>query len=102
MGTSANPINQYNYFYKATITVTSFPATPQISVYIPYVQGFMIGNEGSAVLQYSFDGITVHGDCTPSSPTASLLFINRPCSALYLCAPAGGSVICRFEAWSKG
>jgi hypothetical protein len=101
MGTSANPINQYNYFIKVTASGTAFPTTPQISVYIPYVQGFLIGNEGSNVIQYSFDGITVHGDLTPNSPTDSLLFANRPCSALWLCVPGGGSSLCRFEAWSR-
>lgn len=91
----------FNFFTKVTASGTTFPATAQIIVPIKWVQGFIIGNEGSSVIQYSFDGITVHGDLTPNSNTSSIPFINRQCSALWLCVPSGVSSLCRFEAWSS-
>ncbi len=91
----------FNFFIKVTASGTGFPTPANIVVPIKWVSGFLIGNEGSVVIQYSFDGKNIHGDMTPNSPTDSLLFTNRPCSALWLCTPNGGSALCRFEAWSK-
>jgi hypothetical protein len=93
--------DKFNFFIKVTVDETTFPTTAQILVPLKGMQGFLIGNEGSSVIQYSFDGINVHGDLTPTSPTDSLLFTNRPAYTIWLCTPNGGSSLCRFEAWSK-
>ena len=54
------------------------------------------------IVQYSFDGITVHGDMRATYPSESLMFDNRFVDSIWFrLAPEGRgvSVITRIEAW---
>jgi hypothetical protein len=52
-------------------------------------------------VEYSFNGIDVHGDITPQTPSAGLIFDNRKISLIWFRIKAGstGPVSIRVEAW---
>jgi hypothetical protein len=92
----------YNFFGKFNITATSMPTTPQcfINLSLP-CSGFSLQNEGLHVVQYSFNGKTIHGDLTPGTPLASIMFQNRVASKIFFFVPDGYSsgINVRVEAW---
>jgi hypothetical protein len=89
-----------NFFIKVSVTSATFPSDAQAIIDIRYgTQAFSLVNEGSAVIEYSFDGINVHGDMTPSSPTASLFFDNR--SVMRIWFRTAGTSLVRVEAWAR-
>ncbi len=88
----------YNFFAKVTITDTSFPSESQITIPFAGQGGFSLVNEGAAVVEYSFNGNTLHGDLTPGTPTAAMIFDNRRISAIWF--RASSSCLIRVEAWA--
>jgi hypothetical protein len=95
----------FNFFEKLEVTNTTFgdpndgyQADIIISLRGPLKTLFLV-NEGSEVIEYSFNGNTLHGDLTPGTPTAALSFDNRPVSKMWF-RVAGGSSIIRVEAWA--
>jgi len=55
-------------------------------------------NRGSHTLEYSFNGVDLHGDLVPGDPSAGLFFDSRTESVAFFRAADGYSVI-RIEAW---
>jgi len=92
----------YNFFKKVTVDTATFPEDCQVFINIrANVMSFSLINEGSDVVEYSFNGNTLHGDLTPSTFSESLVFENRPISKIFFRAPSGGSPVVRVEAWGK-
>lgn len=54
------------------------------------------------VVEYSFNGDTVHGDLQIGTPTEAIFFDNRPISKIYFKAktPAALGSIVRIEGWA--
>lgn len=52
-------------------------------------------------VEYSFNGIDVHGDITPQTPSAGLIFDNRQISLIWFRVKDGstGPATIRIEAW---
>ena len=61
------------------------------------------GTNATDIVEYSFNGTTVHGDLVPFTPSASLVFDNRVASLIWFRLKPGatGPVDIRVEAWSK-
>lgn len=90
-----------NFFKKITVTDSDFPTDCQVFVNInPNIKSFSLVNEGNSLVEYSFNGNTLHGDLTPGTPTAAIFFDNRSISKIFFRAPAGGSPDVRVEAWA--
>lgn len=89
----------YNFFTKISIIDTSFPNESQVT--IPFIDqvGFSLINEGSVKIEYSFNGNTLHGDLTPGTPTAAIIFDERRIPAIWFRASAPSTI--RVEAWAK-
>jgi hypothetical protein len=89
----------FNYFRKVTVNQVAFPMDSQITINIFGQFSFSIMNEGLHVVEYSFNGNTLHGDLTPGTPTQGLFFDHRSISGIWLRTPAGGPCVVRVEAW---
>lgn len=87
----------YNFFTKVTVVDTSFPSNSQVTIPFGGQTGFSLVNEGNTVVEYSFNGTTLHGDMTPNTPTAAMVFDNRRVSAIWF--RASSSCLVRVEAW---
>lgn len=88
----------FNFFTKITVTDTSFPTDAQVVIPFAGQSGFSLVNEGATVIEYSFNGITLHGDLTPGTPTAAIIFDDRRIPAIWFRASSSSSV--RVEAWA--
>lgn len=99
----AGPITRgidYNYFNKLTISAASFATNSDAA---PISRGqitFSLVNEGTGVIEYSFNGNTLHGDLTPGTPTAALFFDDRRVGQIWFRLKSGAASIVRIEAWS--
>ncbi len=91
----------YNYFEKVTVASASFNSEPDSFFNIKGQQSFSLVNEGTGVIEYSYNGTTLHGDMTPSSPTAAIFFDNRRVSKIWFRLKSGAASVVRVEAWSK-
>jgi hypothetical protein len=100
--------HDFNYFTKITPTWTTFgqyvPAdgygtSPDVIILIPtstYQVSFQL--EGTGVLQYSFNGQTLHGDMTSGDYSANLIFTNRVISTIWFKYVSGSPTV-RIEAY---
>lgn len=88
----------FNFFQKVTVTNTSFADDADVVFNFRGQQSFTLVNEGSVTIEYSFNGNTLHGDLTPGTNTAALLFPNRRVSRIWFRAASSSTV--RVEAWS--
>lgn len=88
----------FNFFTKINITDTTFPNESQVVIPFAGQTGFSLMNEGGVVVEYSFNGNTLHGDLTPGTPSAGIIFDNRRISAIWLRSSA--PCLVRIEAWA--
>jgi hypothetical protein len=92
----------YNFFQRVTINSNTFAQISDIT--IPFRNsnmGFSMIFEGSGIIEYSFNGNTVHGDMDSTALTKGLVFDNRKISAVWFrLKTAGAGVTLRFEAWA--
>lgn len=91
--------SKWNYFNLLSVDGYSFPDTPQIDFNF-ISQGFSFLNRGSKILQYSFDGSTIHGDLNPNDASAGLTFDSRSECKVWFKGSDGYGIV-RVEAWSK-
>lgn len=89
-----------NFFTHVTVTSSSFSDT---FVQWDFVsQGIALLNLGVAtnIIEYSFNGTTVHGDLDPSTASAGIIFDNRGECCVYLRLKSGTTADVRIEAWA--
>lgn len=91
-----------NYFNKVHISDTFFSVAPTTSWnFASQAIALMVqSNDINDVIQYSFDGTTVHGDMVPTFPSEAIVFDNRIQSKIWFRRESSGDpVIIRVEAW---
>jgi len=91
----------FNYFAKVTPADVAFPEDSQVEFNFRGQQNFSMVNEGANVVEYSFNGNTLHGDLTPGTPTAAIFFDNRRIPGIWFRVPAGLATTIRVEAWAR-
>ena len=100
----------FNYYKKITVTSTDFGSDSvsgeQPDVVFGFtVQSLMLLNEGAGgsgnnVIEYSFNGNTVHGELDPDLPSRALSFDNRSVSMIWFRIKSGStSSVIRVDAW---
>lgn len=92
-----------NFFAKLSISTTSFGTLGHKAKWDFNSVGLALlveSNESTDVVQYSFDGETVHGDLTPLLPSEGIVFDNRFENTVWFRrATPGDPVTVRVEAW---
>lgn len=88
---------KYNFFDNILVDGYNFPTTPQ-AVFPFNSQGFTFLNRGLHTVQYSFDGVRIHGDLNPNDASQGLAFDARSeCKVFFRGIDGYASV--RVEAW---
>jgi hypothetical protein len=99
----------FNFYQKKAVTNTTFGTSADgyaADMVITFsTQSVMFLNEGTTstqVVEYSFNGNTVHGELDPSLPSRTFMFENRVIGAIWFRLKAGssGPVNVRVDAWS--
>lgn len=99
----------FNYYQKMDISWSTFGGgsldgqSPDMVITFP-TQSVMFLNEetgGTQVVEYSFNGNTVHGELDPTLPSKALTFDNRVISLIWFRIKSGssGPVTIRVDAW---
>lgn len=90
----------FNFFDRFTVSTSNFSDTPVSWNFISC--GIALLNEGASgnIVEYSFDGVNVHGDMDPDKPTAGMMFDARHLNKLYLRLKSGTSAAVRVEVWA--
>lgn len=92
----------FNYFVKVTVSNANFLTSgPDAAFQFRGRASFTFSNEGSGVVEYSFNGTTLHGDMTPGTPSAALSFDNRAQTFVWFRLKSGASSVVRVEAWAS-
>lgn len=101
----------FNHFQKIAVNWGSFGGGsndgqgPDVVITFS-TQGVIFHTEGTngttQVIEYSFNGNTVHGELIPAGNRATLTFNNRKVSLIWFRLKSGstGPVTCSVEAWS--
>ena len=97
--------NSQTFFENVAVNWTTFAGTSD--GYHPTNFGFttqtiMLSNQGSGVVEFSFDGVTVAGQLDPNDVTSSLSFDNLATTAIWFRLKSGsvGTVTIAVQAWS--
>jgi hypothetical protein len=92
-----------NFFEKLHISSTVFDTVVGWNFNSIGIALMVQDDDATNVIQYSFDGETVHGDMVPTYPSEAIIFDNRVASKVWFRrATPGGPVIVRIEAWRHG
>jgi len=97
----------YNFYQKIDVNWDKFGGSShdgnQSDVFIKMGSNtMMLLNENSdGVVEYSFNGETVHGELDPTLPTRGMTFDNRPVSRIWFRVKSGssGPIKVRIDAW---
>lgn len=99
----------FNYYKKVSVDNITFGGQSvdgyQPSAFISFsTQAVMFLNEGttsSQVVEYSFNGTTVHGELDPTLPSRAVAFDNRVISKIWFRVKSGssGPITVRVDAW---
>lgn len=100
--------HDFNFYEKNTVTATTFGGGSvdgyQPDMFITFsTQGLIFLNEGTGVVEYSFNGLTVHGELDSTKSSVGLSFDNRVVSKIWFRVKSGsaGPIIVSVQAWSK-
>lgn len=90
-----------NFFDKIYVSSTVFSDHKVAWNFTSVGIALMVESDNQAdVIQYSFDGKTVHGDMTPRRPSEGIVFDNRFQNKVWFRrATPGDPVLVRVEAW---
>lgn len=99
----------FNFFKRLSITNTTFGLQPDgyvPDIIIPFQTAFggviftTEETSPSSIIEYSFNGSTVHGELIPGSARASLTFYHRPISMVWFRVKSGSPPLSlTVEAW---
>ena len=98
--------NDYNFFEKKDVIATTFGGDTvdgyQPDMIIKFASNsLMLANEGSGVIEYSFNGYTVHGELDSAKSSSAISFDNRIASRIWFRIKSGssGPIMVRVDAW---
>ena len=92
-------MSKYNYF--RNVLVDGYGFTSAVSWNFNSC-GIALLNRGSHTVQYSFNGVDIHGDLVPGDPSRGIIFDNRVESKIFLRGLDGYGGFVRVEAWKAG
>ena len=106
IGYNATTSVDFDFFEKLSVSATTFGggsvSGQQPDMRIPFsTQSVMFINEGSGVVEYSFNGTTIHGELDSTKASAALSFDNRVVFYIWFRVKSGssGPIVCSVHAW---
>jgi len=91
----------YNFFKKQQVTSSTFQDTADLVITFPTQSLMLLNENASGVVEYSFNGNTVHGELDPTLPSKGVAFDNRVVSQMWFRVKSGssGPITVRVDAW---
>lgn len=94
----------FNFFQRVSVSFSSasaYQTDADIVFNFRGEQSFTLMNEGSSVIEYSYNGTTTHGDMDSTKDSKTLRFDNRRVSRIWFRVKSGSTSSVRVEAWAK-
>ena len=96
-----------DFYTKLSVSATDFGndsvdgQQPDIFIKFSPTCVMFLNENSTQVVEYSFDGITVHGELDPSLPSKGICFDNRRISYVWFRVKSGssGPITVRIDAW---
>jgi hypothetical protein len=89
----------FNFFERVDVSSATFGDHPDLVVTF-VTNGALFLNEGNGIVEFSFNGNTVHGSLNSADPSKGIIYDNRVVSTIWLRRVSGDpSVTVRVEAW---
>jgi hypothetical protein len=107
IGKKGNSSYKPNFYQKVSVIESDF-GSESVDGYQPNIiirfntAGVIFQNEGTGVVEYSFDGWTVHGELDSTLPSRTMSFDNRIISMIWFRVKSGssGPITVRVDAWA--
>lgn len=94
-------MSKFNFFNRIVINTTNFTLGGSWSFNSAGLILLVESTSSLDIIEYSFDGTTVHGDLTPGTPSQGISFDNRhECTVFLRRSFEGGDVTVRIESWA--
>jgi len=90
----------FNFFQKTTVSSTQFGTNPDMIITFK-TSGAVFHIEGTGVVEYSFNGTTVHGELNYGTNRATLNFVNRNICLIWFRVKSGTNPVVSVEAWAQ-
>ena len=92
----------FNHFERVTVTASEFGdfADTHFKMRRSNMTFSMIW-EGTGIIEYSFNGNTVHGDMRDGTPTQAMFFDDRNVEGIWFRVAGGAGGTVRIEGWAK-
>ena len=98
--------SDFNFYKKVDVNWSTFGGNsldgyaPDLIITFP-TQGLMMLNEGSGVVEFSFNGNTIHGELDSTRPSIGMVFDNRVVSKIFFKLKSGsiGPITVSVNAW---
>jgi hypothetical protein len=107
-GISKKTGRDYNFFTKLDVNWDEFGGGASDGygpdIIIPFVtMGIMLLNEGTGIIEYSFNGTTLHGELNSDNATKGLVFDNRVISTIWFRTheDSSGPIKISIQAWGS-
>lgn len=89
----------YNFFQRANVSNADFGEHPDMVITFT-TTGVLFLNEGTGVVEFSFNGNTVHGSLNSADPSKGISYDNRVVSTIWFRRVSGdASITVRVEGW---
>ena len=89
----------FNFFQRMDVTSGVFQDHPDMVITFP-TTGIIFLNEGTGIIEVSFNGNTVHTELNSADASKGLVFDNRIVTLIWFRVKSGGPTIpVRVEAW---
>jgi hypothetical protein len=92
----------FNFYQKVSVTSSTFTNIPDIKITFTTQTVMFLNENTTGVVEYSFNGNTVHGELDPSLPSKGMSFDNRIISSIWFRVKSGssGPITVRVDAWA--
>lgn len=94
-------MGDYSTFSRVTVDGYVFKTDPDVTFNYKHSNlSFSLVWEGTGIIEYSFNGQTVHGDMQNGTPTQAMFFDNRCVSKIWFRIKSGAGGPVRVEGWA--
>jgi hypothetical protein len=91
----------FQHFQRVNVSGANFPQFADVQFkFRRSNMSFSLVWEGEGVVEYSFNGNTVHGDMQDGTPTEAMFFDNRNVNGIWFRLASGSAGDVRVEGWA--
>lgn len=92
---------QFSYFRRINVANAAFNSDADVVLNFRGRGSFTLQNEGTGIIEYSFNGNILHGDSNAAKYSGTLTFTDRAETLIWFRLKSGTASDIRIEAWAR-